>query len=132
MTRSTPATDPLVEALAIRLAADRRVGGEARALVRGLRLLLALKLEDGPTGVGELANLGGLSLDAAYPAIHRLRGRGYLHEDQRRYSLSELGQELVATLDAAHRQGIQAYVDQVNSAERRQLEAAFGIVQSSG
>jgi DNA-binding MarR family transcriptional regulator len=94
-----------------------------------LRLLLALavKMDDGPAAISELADLAGFSLDVAYPAIHRLRGRGYLREEQRQYSLSQQGQELVARLDAAHREGIRAYVDQLNPDQRRELEAAFGI-----
>ena len=94
-----------------------------------LRLLLALavKAEDGPTAISELAELAGFPLDVAYPATHRLRGRGYLVEEGRRYSLSQEGQELVAKLDAAHRQGIQAYVDQMSPEERGQLESAFGM-----
>jgi DNA-binding MarR family transcriptional regulator len=94
-----------------------------------LRLLLALavKVDDGPAAVSELADLAGFSLDVAYPATHRLRGRGYLYEERRQYSLSQQGQELVARLDAAHREGIRAYVDQLNPDQRRELEAAFGI-----
>ena len=96
-----------------------------------LRLLLALavKLDDGPAAISELAELAGFPLDVAYPATHRLRGRGYVREEGRHYSLSEQGQELFAGLDAAHRQGIQAYVDQLDAEERQQLEVAFGIAQ---
>ena len=94
-----------------------------------LRLLLAcaVKMDDGPVAVSELADLAGLSLDVAYPATHRLRGRGYLSEEGRLYALSAEGQEVVAKLDAAHREGIRAYVDQLGPDERGQLEAAFGM-----
>jgi DNA-binding MarR family transcriptional regulator len=134
MTRPTPPTDPLVEALATRLHRVDLVGWQRIAAwaerlelsFEDLRLLLALKLEDGPTGVSELADLAGLPLDAAYPAIRSLRGRGYLREQRRQYSLSEQGQELVASLDAAHREGIQAYVDDLDPRERRRLEEALG------
>jgi DNA-binding MarR family transcriptional regulator len=84
-------------------------------------------MDDGPAAISELAELAGLNLDVAYPATHRLRGRGYVREEGRHYSLSEQGRELFAMLDAVHRQGIRAYVDQLDPAERRQLEAAFGI-----
>ena len=96
-----------------------------------LRLLLAVavKSDDGPAPISELADLAGLPLDVAYPATHRLRGRGYLSEDGRLYALSAEGQEVVAKLDAAHREGIRAYVDQLNPDERGQLEAAFGMAQ---
>jgi DNA-binding PadR family transcriptional regulator len=86
-------------------------------------------MDDGPAAISELADLAGFSLDVAYPTIHRLRGRGYLREEHRQYSLSQQGQELVARLDAAHREGIQAYVDQLNPDESRRLDAAFGIVR---
>jgi DNA-binding MarR family transcriptional regulator len=135
--RPTTSTDPLVEALATRLHRVDLVGWQRIAAwaekleltFEDLRLLLALKMQDGPTVVSELADLGGLSLDAAYPAIHSLRERGYLREERRRYALSEQGQELVATLDAAHREGIQAYVDHLEPDEHRRLEEAFGIAR---
>jgi len=136
MTRPTPPTDPLVEALDTRLhrvdlVAWQRIAAwaERRELsFEDLRLLLALKVEDGPTGVSELADLAGLSLDAAYPAIHSLRGRGYLREERKgQYSFSEQGQELVANLDTAHREGVRAYVDHLDPDEQRRLDEAFGI-----
>ena len=133
----TPSTDPLVEAFATRLhrvdlVGWQRIAAWAEKLELSfvdLRLLLALKLEARPTGVSELADLAGLSLDAAYPAIHSLRGRGYLREeDKGRYSFSEQGQELVADLDAAHREGVQSYVDRLDPDEYRRLHDAFGTV----
>jgi DNA-binding MarR family transcriptional regulator len=139
MITPTTSTDPLVEALATQLRLIDLVGWQRIATwaeqselsFEDLRLLLALavKMDDGPAAVSELADLAGFSLDVAYPAIHRLRGRGYLREERRQYSLSQQGQELVAMLDAAHREGIQAYVDQLSPDERRQLEAAFGIAR---
>jgi DNA-binding MarR family transcriptional regulator len=137
MTRPTPPTDPLVEAITTRLrrvdlVAWQRIAAWAEKLelsFEDLRLLLALRIEDGPIEVSALADLAGLPLDAAYPAIHSLRGRGYLREERRRYTLSEQGQELVAGLDAAHREGIEAYVDHLDPHERRRLEEAFGIAR---
>ena len=132
-----PTTDPLVEVLATRLRQMDLVGWqriatwaeESEMSFEDLRLLLALalKVDDGPTPVSELAELAGFSLDVAYPAIHGLRRRGYLHEERRQYSLSEQGQELVARLDAAHREGIQAYVDTLDRDERQRLHKAFAI-----
>jgi DNA-binding MarR family transcriptional regulator len=132
-------TDPLVEALATRLRLMDLIGWQRIATwakqselsFEDLRLLLALalKTDDGPAAVSELGELAGFSLDVAYPATHSLRRRGYLHEERRQYSLSEQGQELVARLDAAHREGIQAYVNQLDPDERRQLDAAFGIAR---
>jgi DNA-binding PadR family transcriptional regulator len=138
ITRMT-STDPLVEALATRLRLMDLVGWQriatwaeqSKLSFEDLRLLLALavKMDDGPAAISELADLAGFSLDVAYPATHRLRGRGYLREERRQYSLSQQGQELVARLDAAHREGIQAYVDQLSPDESRRLEAAFGIAR---
>ena len=132
-------TDPLVEALVPRLRLVDLVGWqriaawaeESELSFEDLRLLLALavKADDGPASISEVADLAGFSLDVAYPAIHRLRGRGYLNEERREYSLSQEGQELVTRLDAAHREGIQAYVDQLSPDERRRLDAAFEIAR---
>jgi DNA-binding MarR family transcriptional regulator len=137
MITTTTSTDPLVEALAARLRLMDLVGWQRIATwaeqsdlsLEDLRLLLALavKVDDGPVAISDLAELSGFSLDVAYPTIHRLRGRGYLHEEQRHYSLTEEGQALVAKLDSAHRDGIQAYIDQLDPEERRQIEAALGV-----
>ena len=128
-------TDPLVEALATRmrqldLIGWRRIATwaeESGFSFEDLRLLLALalKIDDGPAAVSELAELAGFSLEVAYPATHRLQRRGYLREEHRRFALTAEGRELVAKLDAAHREGIQAYVDQLDPAERQLLEKNF-------
>jgi Mn-dependent DtxR family transcriptional regulator len=132
-------TDPLVEALATRLRLIDLVGWQRIATwaeqselsFEDLRLLLALttKMDDGPAAVSELADLAGFSLDVAYPATHSLRRRGYLLEERRQYSLSPQGHELVAMLDTAHREGIQAYVDQLDREEHEQLCKAFAITR---
>jgi len=137
MITPTTSTDPLVEALATRLRLIDLVGWQRIATwaeqselsFEDLRLLLALafKLDDGPAAVSELAELAGFPLDVAYPAIHRLRGRGYLREDRRQYALSQQGQELVAGLDTARREGIQAYVNQLDREERERLSKALAI-----
>jgi hypothetical protein len=128
-------TDPLVEALATRLrqidlVAWQRIAKwaeQSELSFEDLRLLLAFasKTTDGPAPVSELADLAGLPLDVAFPATHRLRGRGYLREERRQYSLSQEGEKLVAELDAAHREGIQAYVDTLDREERGRLHNAF-------
>ena len=133
----TTSTDSLVEALAARLRRMDLVGWQRIATwaeqselsFEDLRMLLAfaVKMDDGPTAVSELADLAGFSLDVAYPATHRLRSRGYLVEEGRQFLLSPEGRELVGKLDAARRDGIRAYVDQLDPDERRQLEAAFGM-----
>ena len=134
ITPTTP-TDPLVEALAARLRQIDLIGwqriatwaAQSELSFEDLRLLLALalKLDDGPATVSELADLAGFPLDVAYPAIHSLRRRGYLREERRQYALSQAGRELVARLDAAHRDGIQAYVDTLDRKERQRLSTAF-------
>jgi len=139
MIHTMTSTDRLVEALASRLRVMDLVGWQRIATwaeqsglsFEDLRLLLALavKMDDGPVAISELADIAGFSLDVAYPATHRLRGRGYLREERRQYLLSEQGRELLAMLDAAHREGIQAYVDQLGPEESRQLDAAFGIAR---
>jgi Mn-dependent DtxR family transcriptional regulator len=137
MITPTTSTDPLVEVLVERLrvldlVAWQQIAAwaeESDLSFEDLRLLLALavKVDDGAVAISELADLAGFSLDVAYPCIHRLRGRGYVREEGRQYALSDQGQELVARLDAAHREGIQAYVDQLGAEETRRLDAAFGI-----
>ena len=135
MITPTMSTDPLVEALAARLRVLDLIGWrqvatwaeESEFSFEDLRLLLALalKIDDGPTAVSELAELAGFSLEVAYPATHRLQRRGYLREEHRRFALTEQGQELVAKLDAAHREGIKAYVDQLDPDERQLLQKTF-------
>ena len=133
--RSPSSTESLVDALTQRLRYADLVGWAqitARAEERGLsledlRLLLALTHMNGPCSVKELAGTSGLSLDAAYPAMHHLRGRGYLREERRRYSLSEDGRELVAILEAAHRDGVQAYVDGLDPGERQRIDEALRL-----
>jgi DNA-binding MarR family transcriptional regulator len=137
MITSTTSTDPLVDVLATRLrrvdlVAWQRIAAwaeESELSLEDLRLLLAciVKAEDGPAPISELAEMAGFPLEVAYPVIHRLRGRGYLVESRRRYALSPQGEELVATLDAVHRQGIQTYVDGIDPEERKRLDAAFEI-----
>jgi DNA-binding MarR family transcriptional regulator len=128
-------TDPLVEALATRmrrmdLMAWQRIASWAERFEMSfehLRVLLALRIEDGATAASELAELAGLSLHAAYPAVSDLRGRGYLREERRRYALTAHGQDLMAALDAAHCKRIETYVDRLDPNERRRLDEAFGI-----
>jgi DNA-binding MarR family transcriptional regulator len=129
--------DPLVEVLSTRLSrmdlmAWQRITSWAEQhglSFEELRVLLALRIQDGPAGARELAELAGLSLQVAYPAIHSLRSAGYLSEEGRRYMLNERGQDLIAALGAAHREGIQAYVDQLDPDERRRLDEAFGTAR---
>jgi DNA-binding MarR family transcriptional regulator len=132
-------TDPLVDALSARLRVMDLVGWQRIAKLteqselsfEDLRLMLAfaMKMEDGSAAISELAELAGFSLDVAYPATHSLKSRGYLREERRQYSLSQKGQELVAAIDAAHREGIEAYVDQLGREEREELRKALAHEQ---
>jgi hypothetical protein len=132
-------TDPLVEALATRLRLIDLIAWQRIAMwaeqselsFEDLRLLLALalKIDDGPAAVSELGDLAGFPLDVAYPATHSLRRRGYLREEHRQYALTQQGRELVARLDVAHREGIQAYVDKLDREERQRLCTAFAITR---
>lgn len=142
MNSRTTSTDPLVDALAIRLRRMDLVGWrristwaeETGLSLEDLRLLLAfaVKMDDDPAAVSELAELAGLSPHVAYPATHSLRRRGYLHEEGRHYSLSQQGLELVASFDAARREGIQAYVDTLDRDELQQLTEAFTKLRNTG
>jgi DNA-binding MarR family transcriptional regulator len=136
ITRMT-STDPLVEALATRLRLIDLIAWQQIATwaeqseltFEDLRLLLALavKMDDGPATVSELGDLAGFPLDVAYPATHSLRRRGYLREERRQYALTQQGRELVARLDQAHREGIQAYVDTIDREERQRLYNVLAI-----
>jgi DNA-binding MarR family transcriptional regulator len=133
-------TDPLVEELATRLrgtdlVAWQRITSWAEQFqlsFENLRVLLAMKVSGGPAAASELADLAGLSLHAAYPAIGDLWTRGYLREEHRRYILTQSGQDLIAALEAAHRDGVQTYVEGLDASERRRLEEAFGIAGRTG
>ena len=135
MTIDTKTTDPLVEALATRsrlmdLLAWQRITAwaeQSELAFEDLRLLLALATKDDgePVSATELGDAAGLPVDVAYRTTHGLRDRGYLIEQRRHYLLSERGRELVADWDAAHREGIQAYVDTLDHDERDRLRNAF-------
>jgi DNA-binding MarR family transcriptional regulator len=139
MITAMTSTDPLVEELAARLRlidliAWRQIATwaeQSELSFEDLRLLLALalKMDDGPATVSELGDLAGFPADVAYPAVHSLRRRGYLREEQRQYAVTEQGRELVAKLDEAHREGIQAYVDKLSREDRQRLSMAFAITR---
>src|SRR4051794_35956236 len=137
---ATTSADPLVDELATRmprmdLLGWQRITSWAEQFdlsFENLRVLLALGTADGPATVGELAHLGGLSLHTVFPATRNLHRRGYLHEERRRYVLTAPGRDLIATLEAAHRDGIQEDVDDLEPNERQRLAAAVGSGGTSG
>ena len=128
-------TEALVDALAMRLrradlVAWAQITARAEELglsFEDLRLLLALTTMNGPSSTSDLARISGLPLEVAYPAVHDLRARGYLSEERRRYSVTEKGRELMAMLDAAHHEGIHAYVEGLDPHERQLLVDALGV-----
>jgi DNA-binding MarR family transcriptional regulator len=134
-TPDDPSDDGLVERLDARL---REVGlvvavrvmrswSDASALtVEEAALLLALASRGEPLSANELAGLTGISVDEVFPVLHHLTGRADVVEAHRRYSLTATGQESVAALEDAGREGVRAFLDQLPEEERRRLAAALG------
>jgi DNA-binding MarR family transcriptional regulator len=128
-------TDRLVDKLAGRLRVIDLVGwrrivtyaDQAELSLADLRLLFTLAIEDRPMAASELAELSGLPLGSVYSPIHRLHGRGYAEERHRRHSLTDAGRQVVADLEQAHREGIRAYVAELDADERRRLKGALGV-----
>jgi DNA-binding MarR family transcriptional regulator len=89
-------------------------------------LLLALASRGQALGASELAELTGISVDEAYPVLHHMEGRGDVAEEHRRYSLTTAGQESVAALEAAGREGVAAFLGRLPDEERRRLDALLG------
>jgi DNA-binding MarR family transcriptional regulator len=133
---SAPApADRLVEAFEARLREVELVVGArimeswaqaAELSLQEARLLLVVASTHAPRTASEVAARSGVELDAAYPALHRLIARGDIQEQQRHYSLTEQGQASVGSLDAARREGIAAYVADLDPDDRRRLEVALG------
>ena len=88
-------------------------------------VLVALADADRSTDAIELSAGSRVPLDAVYPALHRLTGRGYVHEEHHRYSLTAAGHLLVAALDRARREGIQSYIAQLSPDELLRLETVL-------
>lgn len=93
--------------------------------VEEARVLLVLATSPESTA-GHLADLSGLDVDGVYPALGRLKEQGLVVEEQRSYRLTDRGDESIAALDAARREGIVAYVEHLEEDERRRLEVALG------
>jgi hypothetical protein len=64
-------------------------------------ILLTLDPEDAPMRAGEVAEGIGISIDDATLGLHELRSLGYAREDRRRYSPTEEGREVHASLTRA-------------------------------
>jgi DNA-binding MarR family transcriptional regulator len=135
--RMTPSSesDPLVERLEARLrgvamvvaARVMRSWSDASELsVEEAGLLLTLASRSDPLSARELADLTGIAIDEAYPVLHHLTARHELVEKHRRYSLTDTGRESVATLEAAARSGVAAFLSGLDPQERDRLAAALG------
>jgi DNA-binding MarR family transcriptional regulator len=91
------------------------------------RLLVVLATSSDPPNANQLAALSGIDIDHVYPRLGRLSQRGYTRENQRRYSLTDQGKESVASLEAAGREGVAAYVSDLAPEDRRRLGTALGV-----
>ena len=101
--------------------------GDARQLsVEEARVLLVLATSTVGSTAAHLADLSGVEVPDVYPALGRLKERGLVEEEQRSYRLTDRGDESIAALDAARREGIIAYVAHLGEDERGRLEVALG------
>jgi DNA-binding MarR family transcriptional regulator len=92
------------------------------------RLILVLATSTAGSTAVALADLGGIDIADVYPALGQLKDRGLVREAQKGcYLLTDHGEESLASLNAARREGITAYVVRLEDDERRSLEAALGV-----
>ena len=89
-------------------------------------VLLTLDPEDAPIGAGEVAEAIGISVNDATLALHELRSLGYAEEEKRRYSPTELGRKVHASLAEARRAALAAEVARLPEAHRRALARSLG------
>jgi DNA-binding MarR family transcriptional regulator len=131
-----PVAEPLIEAFEARLREVELVVGarimhawadSARLSLEEARVLLALAAIRCPTPARQLAQLSGLAVAEIYPVPRRLAQYGLTHEEGRRYQLTDRGDESIAALAAARREGIAAYVGQLDAEERARLAQALGV-----
>jgi DNA-binding MarR family transcriptional regulator len=87
-------------------------------------ILLALDPEDAPMGAGEVAEAIGISIEDATLALHELRSLGYAREEKRRYSPTEEGMRVHASLTRARRKAIAAFLSALSEEDRRHLTSA--------
>jgi DNA-binding MarR family transcriptional regulator len=138
--RGTGAQDPLVSELETRLTeldlhVAARVADARTAL--GLspeeaRLLAVLATRTAGMTPSDLAQASGMAIGTVYPAVHRLRRHRYAHETMRRYSPTDAGRSAVASVEAARRAGIEAYVAQLAPDDRQRLEDTVGVPSHVG
>ena len=127
-----PSDADLVEALTDRLAQfEVHTAGHLLRWIHAADLTFAelrvfLTLVDGePHSGGELAEVAGLDVEMAYPALHKLEARGWLAEDERMHSLGEAGRDQLGELTAIRRATVGDFVASLPTGERRSLAAAL-------
>ena len=89
-----------------------------------MRVFLTLADGEARTG-GELAEVAGLDVELAYPALHKLEARGWLAENERMHSLGEAGRDQLGELAAIRRAAVGDFVASLPAGERRSLAAAL-------
>ena len=126
--------DELIEVLSVRLdnferhAAGHLVGWLQQCGLSTTELQVLLALADGePREGGELAQASGVPVDLTYPALHKLAANGWLHEENRRHSLSTAGQDKVDELSDVRRAAVADFVSSLSPQERRELATGLGV-----
>jgi DNA-binding MarR family transcriptional regulator len=84
-------------------------------------ILIMFDPEDAPMCAGEVADPIGISIDDATLALHELRSLGYAREEKRRYSPTEEGMRVHASLTRARRKAIAAFLSALSEEDRRHL-----------
>lgn len=87
-------------------------------------IVITLDPDDAPMGAGEVAEAIGISVDDATLALHELRSLGYAREEKRRYSPTEEGLRVHASLTRARRKAIAAFLSALSDEDRRHLSGA--------
>ena len=88
-------------------------------------VLFTLDPADAPRSLGEIAEAIGISTDDAAQAVHELRSLGYAREAARRYEPTEEGLRLHASLQAARRDALAAFLSGLDEEGRQELAAAL-------
>lgn len=87
-------------------------------------ILITLDPEDAPMGATEVAEAIGISIVDATLALHELRSLGYAREEKRRYSPTEQGLRVHASLTRARRKAIASFLSGLSDEARRHLADA--------
>ena len=129
---SDPSHGELLDALTARLERFQlHTSGHLLRWVQGADLTFAemrvfLALADGQARTGaELAELAGLEVEMAYPALHKLEARGWLCEAERRHSIHGPGLEQLEELATIRRAAVGEFVASLPTDERQSLTAAL-------